>query len=203
MAASLDKTLIANPEPGLSGLAIREFFRNPLAVGSAFPASRYLVAHMLAPVDWSRVRCIVEYGPGTGIFTRALLARLPAQARLLAIDTSAAFIDHLRGQTDDQRLIAVTGSADHVLGIMADHGLERADCILSGLPFSTLVPVRAARLMDRSCHALAPDGRFLAYQMRRVVGPLLARRFARVTTGFEWRNIPPCHLYWASEPARI
>ncbi|WP_240334356.1 class I SAM-dependent methyltransferase [Sphingobium estronivorans] len=200
MTVSFEKALIANRKPLLSGLAIREFFRNPLAVGSAFPASRHLVESMLAPVDWKDMGCVVEYGPGTGIFTRALLARLPDDARLLAIDTSAAFISHLRERTRDRRLIAVRGSADNVLGIMADHGLDRADCILSGLPFSTMPPGRAARLMDRSCRALAPDGWLLAYQMRRAVGPLLARRFARLATGFEWRNIPPCHLYWAFRP---
>ncbi|WP_218036726.1 class I SAM-dependent methyltransferase [Sphingobium sp. EM0848] len=200
MAASFEKLLIANRKPVLSGLAVREFFRNPLAVGSAFPASRHLVESMIAPIDWSGMARVIEYGPGTGIFTRALLARLPEHAQLLAIDTSAAFVSDLRKRMHDRRLIAVRGSAYNVLNIMADQGMDRADCILSGLPFSTMPPGRAERLMDRSCRALAPDGRFLAYQMRRAVGPLLARRFTRVATGFEWRNIPPCHLYWAGEP---
>ncbi|WP_313803977.1 methyltransferase domain-containing protein [Sphingobium sp.] len=186
--------------PEFLALAFREFFRNPLAVGSAFPASRFLVDSMLAPVDWSRQDCVVEFGPGTGIFTHALLDRLPGHARLLAVDTSAAFIDHLRKGTDDRRLIAVAGSADNILNIMADHGLDRVGCILSGLPFSTLPPGRAERLMRTSCRSLAFDGLFLAYQMRKTVAPLLTRRFARVTTGFEWRNMPPCHLYWASRP---
>nr|WP_245405904.1 methyltransferase domain-containing protein [Sphingobium sp. Sx8-8] len=174
--------------------------RSPLAVGSAFPASRFLVDSMLAPVDWNRIGCVVEYGPGTGIFTRALLERLPGNARILAIDTSAAFIDHLREEMDDRRLIAVRGSADHVQRIMADHGVEQADCIISGLPFSTLPPDRAARLMDVSHRSLSPDGLFLAYQMRRAIAPLLHRHFATVETGFEWRNVPPCHLYWARSP---
>lgn len=188
--------------PEYLALAFREFFRNPMAVGSAFPASRYLVERMLSPIDWGRMDCVVEYGPGTGIFTRALLDRLPGHARLLAIDTSAGFIDHLREATPDRRLIAVTGSADAVRAIMADHGLDEADCILSGLPFSTLAPDRAERLMEASARALAPDGRFLAYQMRKAVQPLLERRFETVQTGFEWRNVPPCHLYWAARPFR-
>lgn len=186
--------------PEFLALAFREFVRNPLAVGSAFPASRFLVDSMLAPVDWSRLSCVVEYGPGTGTFTHALLDRLPAYARVLAIDTSAAFIDHLRDATRDRRLIATVGSAGNVLKIMADHRLGKADCILSGLPFSTLPAERAERLMNASCRALAPDGLFLAYQMRKAVQPLLVRSFAQVAAGFEWRNLPPCHLYWASRP---
>jgi phospholipid N-methyltransferase len=189
--------------PGFSGLALREFLRSPLAVGSAFPASRFLVESMLDPVDWSLVDCVAEYGPGTGIFTHALLDRLPAHSRILAIDTSAAFIDHLREATPDKRLIAVSGSADNVRHIMAEHGLGRADCIISGLPFSTLPPERAARLMDVSRRSLTPQGMFLAYQMRKAVAPLLSRNFATVKTGFEWRNMPPCHLYWGSRPLGI
>ncbi|WP_254302549.1 class I SAM-dependent methyltransferase [Sphingobium chlorophenolicum] len=208
MAASFEDgtaraALAGNRGAGFPALAFREFFRNPLAVGSAFPASHYLVDAMLDPVDWSRMERVIEYGPGTGIFTRALLDRLPGHARLLAIDTSPAFIGHLRGEVRDRRLTAVTGSADAVLDIMAAQGWDRADGILSGLPFSTLAPERAERLMQASARALRPDGRFLAYQMRRAVKPLLERRFARVEAGFEWRNVPPCHLYWASGPVQL
>lgn len=181
-------------------LTFREFMRDPLAVGSAFPASRFLVERMLAPIDWSRAATIIEYGPGTGIFTRALLARLPRDGRIVAIDTSRSFISHLRATTDDARLVAVTGSARNVRRIMAAQGLGKADCIISGLPFSTVTPGEAARIMDESCAMLAPGGAFLAYQMRKVVLRLLSRRFATVETGFEWRNMPPCHLYWARHP---
>lgn len=186
--------------PPFLGVAFREFLKDPLAVGSAFPASRFLVDRMLAPIDWSHVHRVIEYGPGTGLFTRALLDRLPGDARLWAIDTSDGFVGHLQATTDDRRLVAIRGSASNVRRIMADQGVDRVDCIVSGLPFSTVPPQLAERIMDASCHMLAPDGKFLAYQMRKAVLPLLRRRFAAVETGFEWRNIPPCHLYWAHDP---
>src|SRR3546814_10718603 len=160
------EAIVATLVEDRTALAFREFFRNPLAVGSAFPASHFLVDAMLGPVDWSRMERVIEYGPGTGIFTRALLDRLPGHARLLAIDTSQAFIGHLRGEMRDRRLVAVTGSADGVLEILAAQGWYRAACILSGLPFSTLAPERAERLMEASPCALRPAGKFPAYQMR-------------------------------------
>ncbi|WP_051132583.1 class I SAM-dependent methyltransferase [Sphingobium bisphenolivorans] len=171
-----------------------------MAVGSAFPASRYMVDAMLAPIDWRRVRTVVEFGPGTGVFTRALLDRLPRDARLLALDTSEGFIGHLRATIPDSRLIAAAGCATEIRRIMSAHGLEQVDCILSGLPFSTVPPEVADRIMDASRRMLNEDGYFLAYQMRSAVHPLLRRHFARVEKGFEWRNIPPCHLYWAHGP---
>ncbi len=181
------------------GICFREFLRAPNAVGSGFPASRWMIDRMLAPIDWSGAKLVVEYGPGSGVFTRALLAALPADARLLTIDTSAGFTAYLRESISDRRLKAVRGSAEDVAQILARHGLGEADYILSGLPFSTLPDGVGDAIMDASHAALRPGGGFLAYQMRRAVGALLEQRFARVRSDFEWRNLPPCHLYWADK----
>ncbi len=181
-------------------VAAAEFLKSPTMVGSSFPASHWLINRMLHGIDWSRVTTMLEYGPGTGAFTAAILTRLPPHARLIAIDTSASFTDHLTSAIPDQRLHVVNGSAADVQHIMASHGLSRADCIISGLPFSTLEPEAATQIVDRSAQLLCPDGVFMAYQMRIAVRPLLKDRFGSVRAAYEWRNIPPCHLFWASEP---
>lgn len=183
------------------GLSIRTFLSHPTMVGSAFPASRWLVRSMLAPLDWQGMKLFVEFGPGTGVFTRAALVRLPADAILLALDTSPAFVDHLRASTDDQRLCAVCAPAADVAAIISELGLPPADCILSGLPFSTLSPADAEQTMRASRAVLAPNGMFCAYQMRRTIEPLLRAQIGPGRSAYEWRNIPPCHLYWA-ESAR-
>ncbi|RJG50390.1 methyltransferase domain-containing protein [Sphingobium terrigena] len=179
------------------GLSIRTFFEQPMMVGSAFPASRWLVRHMLARLNWQRMKLFVEFGPGTGVFTRAALDRLPADATLLAFDTSPAFIDHLRDSIQDSRLQAVCAPAANVATLLRDRGLPLADCILSGLPFSTLDPMDAERTMAASRAILEPEGIFCAYQMRRTIEPLLKKHIGGVRSAYEWRNIPPCHLYWA------
>jgi len=188
------------PAPSPLGISFGEFFRNPLEVGSAFPASGRLVRRMLAPIPWGAVGLCIEYGPGTGVFTRAILSRLPRTAVLLAVDTSREFTRHLQRHIDDPRLNAVTGTAEEIERISARLGLGRADVILSGLPFSTLPEESAAAIMASSARVLGPGGHFLAYQMRSAVHPHIARHFARVRKGFEWWNIPPCRLYWASGP---
>ncbi|MFN3473502.1 MAG: class I SAM-dependent methyltransferase [Blastomonas sp.] len=181
-------------------IAVREFLRSPQLVGSAFPASRYLVDKLLAPVDWSKVKVAVEYGPGSGPLTRAMLARMPLDSRLVAIDVSPHFTQHLRRTIDDPRLLAVTASASSVAEILASHGLRSADLIVTGIPFSTMSPQMGHQIVDASAKVLAPRGQLLAYQMRTAVAALLERRFGKVRKSFVWRNIPPCHLYWASQP---
>lgn len=181
-------------------LTLREFLKHPAMVGTAFPASAFLVRRMLAPVAWERISVFVEYGPGTGRFTQAALARLPAHATLIALDMNENFTRHLRRHIDDPRLRVVTGSAGDIRDIMHRQGFARADYILSGIPFSGISDAMAAHIMAASAAILQPDGHFLAYQMRTTIENHMLSRFGVVEKAFGWRNIPPCHLYWASAP---
>lgn len=206
MATNLDAARAAiSGRAGLgSGLlvAAREFLREPSLVGSAFPASRHLVDALLDPVDWSNIRVVVEYGPGSGPLTRAMLDRMPRDSCLVAIDVSRHFTRHLRRTIQDTRLVPVTACAGSADAILARHRLGPADAIVTGIPFSTMSAQSAADILDVSARVLQDDGKLLAYQMRAAVAPLLAQRFATVDTARVWRNIPPCHLYWAGGPLR-
>jgi len=66
------------------------------------------------------------------------------------------------------------------------------------LPFSTLEPGDADAIMRETVRAMSPCGTLAAYQMRTAIRPLLRRHFASLRESYEWRNIPPCHLYWAT-----
>lgn len=182
--------------PGAFPVSLGEFLRAPAMVGSAFPASHRLVERSLAPLDWSRIRLFVEFGPGAGRFTRAALARLAPQARLVALETGRDFVRHLNRTIADPRLRVIEAPAQAVAEIMADYG--PADCILSGIPFSTLPADDRWRIVRASREALGPDGVFVAYQMRKGILPLLQERFRDIREDYEWRNVPPCHIYWAS-----
>lgn len=179
-------------------LTAREFLRQPLEVGSAFPASRFLVNAVLEPLDLSAARLVVEFGPGSGAFTRAMLDRMPQNSHLVAIDISPRFIRHLRRMIPDPRLHAVSGSAERLGSILKRLGLGRVDLIVTGIPFSTLDLATASRIVDISAGNLVEGGEMLAYQMRDTVGTLMAERFGRVETSMCWRNIPPCRIYRAT-----
>jgi phospholipid N-methyltransferase len=180
---------------------LKEFIRNPRMVGSIVPTSRVAIRALLDPVDWRAARCAVEYGPGTGVFTQAILRRLGPDGRLIAIDTNATFIALLREQIADERLICVEGSATDVEAIVAAHGFTAADYVVSGLPFSTLPRNVADAIMDATARVIAPGGAFLVYQYSLFVLPLLKRRFARVGKGVVMRCVPPARLFWARKAA--
>jgi phospholipid N-methyltransferase len=193
------------PHNNLSRLqvSVREFLCHPRLVGSAFPASRHLVKALLDEVEWDNKRIVIEYGPGTGPFSRAILARMPADGRLFAIDVNWRFACHLRQTIDDPRLLAVTASAASAAAILQEHGLGSADLIITGIPFSTISAVEGRQILDSSACLLQKEGILLAYQMRSTIAPMLCERFGEVRKSYVWRNIPPCHLYWARFPACV
>lgn len=168
-------------------------------VGSVIPTSDIAIQALLDPVDWSSVRCVVEYGPGTGVFTRKILEKLGPDARLIAIDTNATFIQHLRENIPDRRLICVEGSAADVETILRSNGIEAADYIVSGLPFSTLPPEVADEIAAATARAIRVGGMFLVYQYSRFVLSRLKRNFAKVEQSIVWRCVPPARLFWAEK----
>lgn len=172
----------------------RQFLASPKSVGSIIPTSQAAINSMLDPVDWDRCRCFVEYGPGTGVFTRSILERAHPDLRLIAIDPNPIFIRHLRDRLPDPRLIAIEGSAEDVEAMLAAQGCGPADFILSGLPFSTLPAGLGDRIMAATQRALAPGGAFLVYQYSLFVLPMLRAHFDRVDVERQWWCIPPARL---------
>ncbi|WP_245600314.1 class I SAM-dependent methyltransferase [Sphingomonas jaspsi] len=166
-------------------------------VGSIIPSSKILIEKMLKPVDWQNTKLFVEYGPGVGTFTRPILEKMAPDAKLIAIDTNQDFIDYLADDIDDDRFIAVHGSAADVEAIIRDHGFDHADYILSGLPFSTLPPGVGDAIAAATGRAIRDGGAFLVYQFSPKVRDFIAPHFEKIDRGFEWINVPPATLFWA------
>lgn len=183
---------------GPLGMFFMGFLKHPVMVGSIIPSSKRLIDRMLSRVDWANTRVFVEYGPGVGTFCGHILERLPADATLIAIDTNPDFIEYLGARITDSRFVPVHGSAADIRGILADHGFDHADYVLSGLPFSTLPAGIAPRIASETAAALRPGGEFLVYQFSPKVRDFLAPNFQRIDHGVEWMNVPPAQLYWSA-----
>lgn len=180
-------------------LFFRQFVKHPGMIGSIIPSSSSLVNHILDMVDWSSCRLFVEYGPGVGTFTRAILDRMHPDATLLAIDLNLDFVAYLESRIDDPRLKVVHGSCADVRRFIKEAGARQADYILSGIPFSTLPQGVGEAICAETHSALRPDGAFLVYQYSRFVRRLLDPAFGAVEESVTWRNIPPCRVFRATK----
>lgn len=171
------------------------FVRHPVMLGSVLPSSPFLIQRLLRQVDWTQVRVVVEYGPGVGTFTREILRRLPDDAVLIALETNEDFVAFLRRSLEDPRLHIVHGSAAEVDRVLAERGLPGADCVISGIPFSTLPEEERERILITTRDVLQPQGALLVYQFSSRVLPALQRVFSSVRRGFEPLNVLPAQIF--------
>jgi phospholipid N-methyltransferase len=178
------------------GVFLEGFLRNPVMVGSIVPSSRFVINRMLSRVDWPNCKLFVEYGPGVGTFCQPVLDKLPRDGTLIVIDTNPLFIDYLRRTITDSRFIAVLGSAADVEEIVRAHGHEKADYVLSGLPFSTLPEGVAPAIAAATYRVIRKGGAFLVYQFRPKAKSYMAQHFRRIDDAIEPINVPPCFMWW-------
>jgi len=173
----------------------RGFLKDPRQVGSVIPSSRFMERRIIEFSALDEAQVVVELGPGTGGTTRALLAAMRPDARLLAIDLDSRFTD-IVAAIDDPRLIAVTGSATDLASILEHHGLATCDVVISGIPFSTMPKPVGTAVLESVRDSLSADGVFVAYQFRSEVARLAdgvfgaPRRSAAVPL-----NIPPMRIW--------
>ncbi|MEZ5331795.1 MAG: methyltransferase domain-containing protein [Thermoanaerobaculia bacterium] len=174
---------------------LQGFFRHPERVGSVVPSSRFLEQRIVRAGGLDRARVAVELGPGTGGTTRAFLRALPSESSLLAIEIDPRFADRLEEELCDPRLTVHRGSAEQVREALAALGHEHADVIVSGIPFSTMPEETGRRILERAWNALAPGGRFVAYQFRDRVADLGQEIAGPPEIQLELRNVPPMRVY--------
>jgi phospholipid N-methyltransferase len=180
----------------------RGFLKEPRQVGSVIPSSRFMERKIIDFSGLDGAGIVVELGPGTGGTTRALLAAMDADAKLLAVDVDPRFTEIVAG-IDDPRLIAHTGSAADIGEILRQHGLEPADVVISGIPFSTMPRDLGLSILEAVRDSLSERGVFVAYQFRAEVARLAetvfgpARRTAPVPL-----NIPPMRIWQWARPAQ-
>lgn len=178
------------------------FLKHPRMLGSVIPSSRFLIRQVLKPVDWANARVFVEYGPGVGTITAEILKRMHANATLIVFETNPDFVDYLRTAFTDPRLIVLHRSAAEVGEALRERGLDGADYIVSGIPFSTMPEDVRLSILAATNAALNPGGAFLVYQFSAKVFPYLQRAFSRVERGFEPLNVLPAHLFFCTpQPA--
>ena len=173
----------------------RNFLKHPRMVGSVIPSSRFLIERMLSKVDWDTTELALEYGPGVGIFTSAILRRLRPGAVLVAIEMNPEFVRFLRNWVRDPRLVLVQGSAATADRMLAKRRLPSANCIISCLPYAAMSPDDRDAILRTAYEVLRPGGSFISYHYTPAMLPSLQSIFGNVRRDFEPLNIPPAWLF--------
>ena len=174
---------------------VRSFLRSPKMIGSAVPSSRFLISKLFRHFEWTKAEVVVEFGPGVGTITRQMLQQLPADAKLIAMETNRDLAAHLEKNIDDSRLHTRLTSAKNVGKALKSLREKGADYIISGIPLSTMPKQERMAIIRNTWKALKPGGVFLVYQFSGLSQDWLEEVFGPVHQQIELRNIPPAWIF--------
>ncbi|MBF9143760.1 class I SAM-dependent methyltransferase [Hymenobacter properus] len=181
---------------------VAEFFRNPATVGSLIPSSRELTEKVMAPINFATARCIVEYGPGTGVFTDIIIGRRRPETVVLLVEVNRRFCKLLQARYSSQPNVHVVhGSADKTGDYLKELGAPPPDYVVCGLPFSSLPWRQGWRILEHTRQLLLPSGRLILFQYSLQNRKLFERFFQPLDHAHVLLNLPPAHvLVYAPTP---
>lgn len=180
----------------------RAFLRNLGHVGAIAPSSQGLADAMVDWIDWDTIGSVIEFGPGTGVFTEAVAKRKKEDTRFIAIER-----DPELAAITSRRCPEITIHEDcvsNVIPLAREAGIETADAIICGLPWASFSP----ELQDQCLHAmfevLPPGGKFATFAYWQGLALPSGQRFRKfLHENFStveqsptvWKNLPPAFVY--------
>ncbi|WP_027365510.1 class I SAM-dependent methyltransferase [Desulfotruncus alcoholivorax] len=173
-------------------LFLYKFIQSPKQVGSITPSSKYLAQAMLAPVNWSLIRTIVELGAGTGVFTKGIYQNVPRGCKVAIFEKDNDMRKILTAKYPTFRFCKDAQNLSREIGAL---GLSKVDCIISGLPFKLFSQDSRDRILDEVEHTLQEDGLFITFQYSLQMKKQLQSRFRNMDICFVPFNIPPAFVY--------
>lgn len=178
-------------------LFMRSMLAQPRQVGAVWPTSRRAVRDLLDMGDVPAARTVVEFGVGTGVYTQQILERLGPDARFLAFEVDSKLASAASRRLRDPRLRVINDSAENVETYLEG---EKADVVVSSLPFTTFPAPLRESVMDLSRRILSPGGVMLVLQYSPKILPYLRSRFSRIRRRISPLNVPPAFLYACQDP---
>jgi phosphatidylethanolamine/phosphatidyl-N-methylethanolamine N-methyltransferase len=138
---------------------LRSLIARPGGVGAIAPSGPALARAMAAQTDPNQPGLVLELGPGTGVVTKALIARGFEPARIIAIEYDSALAALVSRRFPNVRVIR--GDAfdlEHTLGAS-----EPFAAIVSSLPLLNFAQAQRAALMDQAFARLARAAPFVQF----------------------------------------
>lgn len=181
---------------------LKNFLRHPTQVGAVAPSSPSLVRKMVEWFDWESIRHVVEFGPGTGVFTEAIVERLHPDAKFLAIEQSEDMVQATRKRCPG--ITVCHDSVTNVRQLCQQHSMDHVDAVLCGLPWASFSESLQTEIMNSMLEVLPPGGRFATFAywqgLALPAGIRFSRRLAATFSSVQrsptaWMNLPPAFVY--------
>lgn len=200
--SSLDASI--RPQKMSAAAFLKEFCQNWQTVGAVAPSSPALAERMMEASGVWQARRILELGPGTGAFTRAIADVMPHGAEYLGVELNGTFVDQLRPRFSNMRFECAGAQEFDFAGVLPPG--EKFDAVISGLPWTAFPRGLQEAILNNVMPHVASGGCFATFAYWGFHQLPSGRRFRsllhEMATGVEtsrivWRNLPPAFVYIA------
>lgn len=173
---------------------LRSWTGSPGRVGAIAPSGEALARLITGEIDGG-TGPVLELGPGTGVFTRALLERGVRERNLTLIEAGDDFAELLRRRFPEARVLRADARYLPRAGLFDG----AAGAVVSGLPLRNLSPRYRLAVLIGAFRHLHPDGAFyqFTYGPRFPLPQAYLDRYGlkAVRIGRTLANLPPAAVY--------
>lgn len=170
-----------------------EGIKNLKTTGTITRSSRYVCRKLIEEVDFGNAKCIVELGGGDGVVTKHILENLKGDTKLITFEVLPQFCELLRDLNDD-RLVVAEDSAENIKKHLKANGFEKADYVISTLPFVNIPEDIGERIVTAARDNLAEGGLYMQLHYSLLAKHLYQKVFGNVSHKFVVRNVPPAFI---------
>lgn len=192
----------ANEERGRSDISsfLRAWWLNPWRVGALAPSGERLASLMTMEIS---IGCspVIELGPGTGVFTRALKVKGIPEEQLVLVEFAEDFARLLSDRFPAARIHCMDAAR---LKNLSFHG--GAGAVVSGLPLLSMSPKKVIAILEGAFGHLRSGGAFYQFTygpscpVPRAILDRLGLKAVRL--GLTFANLPPAAVYRICRRAR-
>ncbi|UCZ56379.1 hypothetical protein LGV61_11705 [Desulfurispirillum indicum] len=168
---------------------------HPKRVAAIVPSGRALARLITSEIS-ELTGPVIELGPGTGVFTRALIERGVSQENLALIEYDAVFATKLEGWFEHTHTVCM--DAAQLKKTEFFDGMQ-AGAVISGLPLLSMSPRKVIAILDGAFAKLKPGGAFYQFTygpncpIPRALLDRLELKAFRI--GHTFANVPPASVY--------
>lgn len=174
---------------------LRAWTANPLQVAAIAPSGSAL-SELITSEIAAGSGPILELGPGTGVFTRALLSRGVNEEDLTLVEYGADFAGILEARFPEARVLWMDAAR---LSQQLVYDGREFGAVVSGLPILSMPPRKVMAILEGAFSRLRTGGSFYQFTygptcpVRRPILDRLGLKAVRI--GRVMRNVPPAAVY--------
>ncbi|SFD23715.1 class I SAM-dependent methyltransferase [Clostridium uliginosum] len=172
-----------------------QYIKKPRNIGAILPSTKYLGNKMIEDIDFKHTKCIIEYGPGTGVFTKKLLQNRDKNTIIMIFECNYEFYNLLKDKFKlEENLFIIHDSCENVDKYLIRYEVNCVDYVISGLPFASLPEQVSDEILKKTKSILKKDGKFITFQYTLLKTKLIKKYFKNIDLKREFRNVPPAYI---------